>query len=169
MKDTEPPDILIQFIILVLGALAWLWVGWSIYHTWLSKPPQGQIEREYSEFILVGDSLKASAPVNHISPQVLGIMIDYNGKERTWNTNVAYAVMMAESHGNPNNINWRDYHRYGNCWGSFGLFQLACFRGTQEQLLDPETNIQMAYELWKREGWRPWGAYTNNSYKRFLK
>ena len=145
-----------------------------ILEQWISstspqKPAERQIQRDKSEFILVGDSLKASVPVNHINPQVLGIMINHNGEERTWNTNVAYAVMMAESHGNPNRINWKDYHRHGNCWGSFGLFQLACFRGTQEELLNPETNIQMAYELWKREGWRPWSAYTNNSYKKFLK
>jgi len=72
-KD-EPPDILIQFIIIALGAIAWLWVGWWIYHTWLIKPPEGQIKRDKSEFILVGDSLKASVPHIHISPRTLGIM-----------------------------------------------------------------------------------------------
>jgi hypothetical protein len=89
-------------------------------------------------------------------------------REGTWNINIAYAVMMAESHGNPNSINWKDYHRSGNCWGSFGLFQLACFRGTREELLDPEINVQLAYALWQREGWQPWSAWKNGAYKKFL-
>lgn len=79
-------------------------------------------------------------------------------EEYDWNTKVAKAVMREESQMDPKNINWNDRHIHYNCAGSFGLFQLACFRGTQKELLDPEKNIEMAYEIWKKKGWRPWGV-----------
>jgi len=86
-----------------------------------------------------------------------------------WDADIAWAVMMAESGGNPNVINWHDYHAACNCYGSFGLFQLAAFRGTRDVLLDAEKNIEMAYNLWQEKGWRPWGAYRNGSYLKFLR
>ena len=108
---------------------------------------------------------------NTYSPKVSGSLFVENNyyyivSQYDWDVRVAYAVMMAESNGNPNAENWRDNHRI--CMGSFGLFQLACFRGDINTLKDPETNIRMAYELWSREGWRPWGAYTSKAYLRFL-
>lgn len=83
-----------------------------------------------------------------------------------WDISTAYAIMMAESGGNPNAINWADKHK--SCSGSFGLFQLACFRGTAEQLLNPETNVRMAYELYLQKGWKPWTTYLNESFRKFL-
>ncbi len=88
-----------------------------------------------------------------------------------WNVSVAYAIMMAESNGNPEAVNWRDNHKV--CKGSFGLFQMACshidsYGLTSDNIKDPETNIRAAYLLYKQRGWRPWGAYTNKSYLAFL-
>ena len=112
-----------------------------------------------------GNTIYAQTSVSTPKIGVLGVHYDLIS-QYNWDVRVAYAIMMAESRGNPNIINWRDKHR--TCGGSFGLFQLACFRGSKETLLDPETNVKMAYEIWKREGWRPWGAYTNKSYLKFL-
>jgi hypothetical protein len=88
-----------------------------------------------------------------------------------WNVGVAYAIMMAESGGNPEEINWKDNHRV--CNGSFGLFQMACvhigkYGLISENINTPEANVRAAYLLYKQRGWSPWGAYTNKSYLAFL-
>ena len=33
---------------------------------------------------------------------------------------------------------------------------------------DPVANARMAHTLWSKSGWRPWVAYTNGSYMRFI-
>lgn len=81
-----------------------------------------------------------------------------------WNVSVAMAVMQAESGCNPEASNWND--RHATCIGSFGLFQLGCFWTDNPH--DPATNVAKAYEIYSRSGWRPWGAYTNGSYLRYL-
>ena len=95
-----------------------------------------------------------SLPLPKLSPSDLVNLYD-------WDKALAYRVMRAESGGNPTAVNWSDYHPAGNCYGSFGLFQLACFRGTIEELKDPETNVRLAYELWLRKDGTfiyDWGA-----------
>ena len=82
--------------------------------------------------------------------------------EYGWDTQVAYAVMKAESGGNPSAVNWNDVHK--GCIGSFGLFQLGCMHGAREDLLNAEKNVEIAYKLWRRDGWSPWtvcGKYVN--------
>lgn len=81
-----------------------------------------------------------------------------------WNSNVAMAVMKAESGCNPNAANYSDHH--GQCVGSFGLMQLACFH--TENPKNPSENIRVAYQIYSRQGWQPWGAYTNGSYSKYL-
>jgi len=159
MKINEkPPDIFIKFIILVIGAIAWLWVGWWIYHTWLINPVEGQIEREYSEIIVVqGSALKASTPVNHINPRVLGLMaydLEYETAlllnkiaecESGWKTNVCNG-------------------HYG-CRGGQGVFQLipSTVKYCEKKLgkpIDPfneADNIECAIWLMTNEGWGHWG------------
>ena len=88
-----------------------------------------------------------------------------------WNCNVAYAVMMAESGGNSNIVNFnhntKDY--------SVGLFQinlygnLALERPSEEWLKNPENNIEYAYKIYQKDGWNAWGAYRNKSYLKFLR
>ena len=85
-----------------------------------------------------------------------------------WNTNEAIAILLGESRGNHEAVNRNDYHKTGKCWGSFGGWQLACFRGTQEELFDIEISTKLAYELWQKEGWKPWGVYNDKSYKLYL-
>lgn len=89
-----------------------------------------------------------------------------------WRT--AYAVMFAESSGRPNAVNYKDFHRAGNCWGSYGLMQLGClhignYGLTAENIKDPETNLRVAHYLWERDGWRIWGSFTDERYREYLK
>lgn len=83
-----------------------------------------------------------------------------------WDTTIAYAVCMAESGGNPTAINWHDKHN--GCTGSAGLMQVACIHTGGQHELDPERNMAVAYSVYQRRGWAAWGAFTNESYKRFL-
>ena len=83
-----------------------------------------------------------------------------------WDTDIAYAVMMAESHGKPEAYN-PEWHN--GCQGSFGSFQIACVHEPNpEVLFDEEYNIRRACEIWREQGWLPWGAYTDKSFLVFL-
>lgn len=91
----------------------------------------------------------------------------YFGEE----ADIARAVAMAESKMNSQAINHSDGH--GVCRGSFGTMQIACIHTERfgvelKDLLDEETNIRIASEIWKEQGWTPWGAYTSGSYKKYL-
>lgn len=80
----------------------------------------------------------------------------------------AVAIMMAEGNLNPKAYN-PEWHK--SCQGSFGLFQIACvhYNGDLDDLKDIELNIKIAHEIFKEQGWKPWGAYRNGSYKKYLK
>ena len=93
------------------------------------------------------------------------LVLSYFAATYGWNKRIAYAIMMAESGGDPTAQNLRDNHK--GCSGSFGLFQLACFRGSKEDLLTVPKNIELAYKLWLKEGWNPWSTYHNGKYLEF--
>lgn len=85
-----------------------------------------------------------------------------------WPATVAMQICRDESHGNPNAINWSDKHRNRSgeiiCISSQGLFAIACFWPkelgyTMEDLLIPEKNIEMAYKIWERSGFKPWSTF----------
>lgn len=87
--------------------------------------------------------------------------------------NTAVAVAMAESGFNPRAINAKDKHK--TCYGSYGIFQVGCIHGHDTTTLyDVEENIRIARALYDDakartgNGWQPWGAYTDGSYKRYL-
>lgn len=75
---------------------------------------------------------------------------------------LAAAVAMAESGGwtGATNITSREH--------SVGLWQIntKVHPYTPEQMADPMQNAIAALNLFKAKGWKPWGAYTNGSYKR---
>ncbi len=75
---------------------------------------------------------------------------------------------MAESGMNPYATNAGDNH--GVCRGSYGIFQVGCVHGSDvSNLYDVEYNIKKARQIYDQAGsWKPWGAYTNGSYKRHL-
>ncbi len=135
---------------------------------------------EYQEFVrpistypsenlilIEGNTLHAAAALP-LKIGTLGVLysnvdIFYYLDQCSWDFNIAYNVLKEESRGNPSAINWSDYHKSGNCYGSFGLFQLACFMGPPHVLLDPIINIQIACKLYEKEGWKPWGVCTNGT------
>lgn len=77
-----------------------------------------------------------------------------------WNTDVACAVMKYESRFDPE----AHFFSHRTKDNSYGLFQINLYgnlaneRPSAEWLLVPENNVQYAYELWKKHGWRPWGV-----------
>ncbi|MFA6198688.1 MAG: peptidoglycan DD-metalloendopeptidase family protein [Patescibacteria group bacterium] len=73
--------------------------------------------------------------------------------------NNALAVMSGESGYNP-----RAWNQNGE--DSRGLFQINVGPGAHTQwrnvdLFDPETNVRLAAELFRAQGWRPWSAARN--------
>lgn len=82
----------------------------------------------------------------------------------SWNTEVVLAIMEAESGCNPKAVNPRDNH--GQCTGSYGLMQLACFHTGNPT--NPAENIRVAHRIWQEQGFGPWGAYTSGAYQRYL-
>lgn len=85
--------------------------------------------------------------------------------------NIAAAIALAESAGDPQAINNCIPREY-----SVGLWQINLLGRkdglTKEQMFDPEENAKEAYRLYKARGYLPWGAYThpkgNPRYKKYL-
>jgi hypothetical protein len=88
---------------------------------------------------------------------------------------VAAAVMMAESGGDASQVtNDSDDLSYGlwqiNMKGGMGPTRRALYGlKSNDDLLDPATNAKVMSAI-SHQGanWSAWGAYTNNSYKKFL-
>lgn len=77
-----------------------------------------------------------------------------------WPVEEARQIAMCESNLNPLAHNPEDHK---GCSGSIGVFQVACVHGhSRQDLEDPRYNIQVAYELWQREGWTPWRNCSKN-------
>lgn len=85
-------------------------------------------------------------------------------KNYSWDVKIAYAVCMAESGGNPNAANLND--RHNGCIGSYGLMQIACIHGGI--FYDPKQNMDKAFEIYNRSGWKPWGAWSSGAYLRHM-
>jgi len=84
----------------------------------------------------------------------------YLVEQYDWNINIAKAVMREESRGNSDAYN-PEWHK--GCQGSYGLMQMAClhigkYGLTWSNIKDPRINVEAAYQLWKEEGWYPWGT-----------
>ena len=124
-----------------------------------------------SDMVILDNCILAESPPTYDKYYVLGSKVAYNGdlsdkqyydliKQYSWNIDTAYEIMKCESSGNPEAVNWKDKHR--GCNGSFGLFQVGCVHigpyniTNHKELYDPETNIAVAYEVWKKQGWGAW-------------
>jgi lysozyme-like protein len=89
---------------------------------------------------------------------------------------IAVAVALAESGGDPNDLNNNPVTRdlsYGlwqiNMLGSLGPERRKEFGITSNnQLFDPATNARAAHIVWKNAGWNAWTTYTRGTYKKFL-
>lgn len=74
---------------------------------------------------------------------------------------------MAESGLNPRALNAQDSHK--GCKGSYGIFQIGCLHEEDPSVLyDVEYNVKRAREIYDEHSWRPWGAYTNGSFRIYL-
>lgn len=112
------------------------------------------------------------APVNH--PPVAPVQKPGNCsavQAYDWDVQTAYAICMAESGGDPNKDN-AGLNRDGSV--DYGLMQINSIHadmvgGDLGLLLNPETNIKIAYSLSKGgTDWTPWSAYNNGKYREFL-
>ncbi len=81
----------------------------------------------------------------------------------------AQAVMLAESGGNAN-AKGDDYAINGLHAPSYGLFQIRALPGRPDPstLVNPEANVAYAAQMWQSQGWQPWSAYTNGSYRKYV-
>jgi len=74
-----------------------------------------------------------------------------------WNADHMFCLMACESSFNPNAYNGE---RHKGCNGSRGLLQVACVHNHRvdnpDDLYDPKTNIAVAYQVWKLQGYRAW-------------
>lgn len=77
------------------------------------------------------------------------------------NGEVAVAVARAESGLRYNAQN-------SCCAGIFQIHRVHKAKYEGEDIYDVDTNIRVAYEIFKAQGWQPWEAYTNGAYKKFL-
>ena len=76
------------------------------------------------------------------------------------------AIGMAESSGRTDALNNRPGREY-----SVGLWQinlLAHREYTQPQMEDPVQNARAALAIYRREGLRAWGSYTDGRYRQYL-
>jgi hypothetical protein len=54
-------------------------------------------------------------------------------------------------------------------WGVFQINEVHLKKGySLADFKDCLTNIRIAHEIFKRQGWSPWSVYKNGSFKRFL-
>jgi len=81
------------------------------------------------------------------------------------NWKIAYAIMKAESGGNPRAIGDKNLKYY-----SYGLFQInrRWHKFSKASLLNPEFNIKIASEIYKKYGFTQWSTYKNGRYKKFM-
>lgn len=86
---------------------------------------------------------------------------------------IAVAVALAESSGNPNSHNAKPPDdSYGlwqiNMLGGLGPDRRAKFNlKSNNDLFDPSTNARVAYGIWRGSGWKAWTTYTRGTYKKY--
>lgn len=123
------------------------------------------VEIEYDEIV---------AKIHPNCAQYIPIIQKYD-----WDHKLAAAVMVAENNScqadNQNKSKLEDHTKWCGRYGSFGLWQLATcwseeFGVSEKDMLNPETNIALAYKIYKRSGgsFHLWSAYKNGSYEKWL-
>ena len=80
---------------------------------------------------------------------------------------MAYAIMMAESKGVADRVSPPNKGKHPS--KDYGLFQINSywqrnrFNNTSE-LLDPETNVRLASQIYNDSGWDAWSTFHNGKY-----
>jgi len=89
------------------------------------------------------------------------------------NLDIAVAVALAESGGNPQS------HNAVPPDDSYGLWQINMLGGlgpdrrakfnlkSNSDLYDPATNARVAFGIWQGSGWKAWTTYTRGTYKKY--
>lgn len=146
-------------------------------------PVQAQINNSTIEdtqvLPVVTETVQATEPVAPIEQPVAvvePVQVTRRGCELAynydWPQDIAYAICMAESTGNQDAVNWSDNH--GKCVGSFSLWQVGCFwypyyGYSSEDFYNPEVNVEIAYQIYKRQGsFKAWTTYTRGTYLKYL-
>lgn len=115
---------------------------------------------------------KQKPKTKYTQQEIYSMLLDGGFNEQ--DAKIMSAVAMAESAGNARALNdkGRDL--------SYGLFQINMIGKigperrklynleNNNNLYDPMTNIRVAKEIFDKQGYGAWGAYTNESYKTFL-
>lgn len=86
-----------------------------------------------------------------------------------WDANIMIAIAKAENgyrwHG------WREdaFNINDNDTIDAGIFQINSVHGySLKELVNHESNIKAAYEVWLKQGYNAWVAYWNGAYKEYL-
>jgi hypothetical protein len=182
-----------KFLVFALGmtigiSYTYLYIAGSEYYDW------AKIGYEYSHEFL--DSKEAEASGNNQDMDIVGlpekpsVQKAENGyatvihldnvadkgealvspealiEKYDWDINIAQAVMRAESSGNEKAIG--DTHLSKP---SIGLFQISQIYHNYptEQLMNPEENVRIAYEIYKKGGWGRWTTYREGHHIKYLK
>ena len=128
-------------------------------------PSKSAVEIEYDEIV---------AKIHPNCAKYVPIVQKYD-----WDAKLAVAIMVAENNScqadNENRSKLEDHRKWCGRYGSFGLWQLATcwseeFGVSEKDMLNPETNIELAYKIYKRNGgsFHLWSAYKNGSYQKWL-
>lgn len=84
----------------------------------------------------------------------------------SWDIHIAYAICMAESHGNPNAYN---INQNGTSDG--GLMQINSIHTdliSLQDRFDPVKNVAVAYKIYLGSGFKAWSTYNNGAYLKYL-
>jgi hypothetical protein len=81
-----------------------------------------------------------------------------------WDVDTAIKIIKLESGCIPTNHNYNDTHKnyYTGeviCKGSYNLFQVGCIHYNGEDKDDWKKNIEIAYRVYKSNGWHSWTTY----------
>lgn len=166
-------------ITLVLSAALFIW------HTPNTKPPvnnseaKAAVSKQAQEQVQTAALAKADmqvekpvtqAPAPQPEPIAQGCEAYRSAiSQYAWDTQVAMAIMKAESTCNPHAVG--DNYVIGGIHApSCGLFQVRTLPGRPgcEQLKDPSTNVAWAYKLYQGNGWSPWSVYKTGKYLSYL-
>jgi Lysozyme like domain len=81
----------------------------------------------------------------------------------------AVAIALAESSGNPSAVG--DQNLAPSNGPSYGLWQINVGAHPEyagDNLFDPQTNANDAYELYEASGFSPWASYNSSKYLQYL-
>lgn len=85
---------------------------------------------------------------------------------KDWDCKTAIAVAKAESGMRCNATNTNKNNSVDS-----GIYQINSIHKAKYQgkdIFDCEVNIEIAYQIYKAQGWNPWVAYLNKSYLKHL-